>query len=55
MTNRELITELLQHDLDSVVRLEVGGDGAIHSSLGVFIRTEPWSVPWTVTITSEEP
>jgi hypothetical protein len=36
MINRELIQELLSQDLDAEVRLEVGGDGAIHSSQEVF-------------------
>lgn len=57
MTNRELITELLQHNLDAVVRLEVGGDGAVHSSLDVFVNSDevPWEIPHTVNITSEAP
>jgi hypothetical protein len=54
MINRELIQELLSQDLDAEVRLEVGGDGAIHSSQEVFVRSEPWN-NLNIVLTSEKP
>lgn len=51
MTVRELITKLLDCDMDEVVVLEVGGDGTLHSGWPVQVTGHFGSV----LISSEEP
>lgn len=54
MTNRELIIYLIEQPMDADIKLEVGGDGAIHSGYAEKVSTEREALPCGDIILSSE-